>query len=553
MMRLTTTARVMDDGTLRRLGDAAATVATGLELDAVLQNVVDVARRLLDARYAALGVIGDDDGLATFVHAGFDGDVDRVGHLPSGRGILGVLIQDPRPLRLADLTTHEQSYGFPDGHPTMRSFVGVPIRVRSRVYGNLYVTEKRGAAEFDQDDQDLALALAATAGAAIDNAFLYRRTRQRERTLEALREVTGAMLRGLGRQRILQLIAARARELVSADLAVICVPQRVGADAGLFVAAAAGTGADALVGSVQPTAGSLSHEVMRTGQMVATDTVPGELAPGMTADRDVMAIGAPLMIRDEPYGALALAAGDFDEGARQLTEMFADQASVILDHTRVKDELERLLLIEERERIGRDLHDSVIQRLFATGLELQALAARLEPTEHELAGRLAKTVDQLDDTILQIRTSIFALRPSGLVTGDDQRVPALRVHEQVVDVLAESSRALGFEPELTLAGGTQGSVPTDVAEHLLVVVREGLSNVAKHAQATEASVHVEIGDDVVVRVVDNGVGIAARSDGGPLGYGLRNMRERARATGGELELVEGLEGGTVLEWRVRRT
>jgi len=187
----------MDDvGVVRRLRDAAVRVASGLELEAVLRNVVEAAAGLLDARYAALGVIGADRFLSEFIHTGFDGDIERVGHLPEGHGILGLLIHDAQTLRLEDLTTHPQSVGFPDGHPAMRAFLGVPVRVRDAVYGNLYLTEKRGGLAFTESDEQLATALAAAAGAAIDNAFLYRTTRVRERSLDAMAEISGAMLSG---------------------------------------------------------------------------------------------------------------------------------------------------------------------------------------------------------------------------------------------------------------------------------------------------------------------------------------------------------------------
>lgn len=536
-----------DDELVARLTEAVLTVTRGLELEAVLQNVVEAAATLLDARYAALGVLGQGEELQQFVHTGFDGDLETVGNLPTGKGILGLLIRDPKPLRLRDLTTHEQSYGFPEGHPEMRSFVGVPIRVRDRVYGNLYVTEKRGG-EFTASDERLAEALAATAGAAIDNAFSYQATRARERSLDAVREVTGAILSGHTDDRVLELIADRARELVDADLAAICVPMPQQHDDTLYVLAAAGKGARAVTGSVVPAADALSRKVMLSGQLVATDRLPPELAPPGEHGQQRMAIGVPLAVRGDTFGALALSASRFDSDHLRLIELFANQASVTLDYTDAREEVERLMLIEERERIGRDLHDTVIQRLFATGLELQAIAARTTSETPEIAERLGDAVDNLDETILQIRTTIFALQPSGLGSSRDV-VSAGRLYEQVAGVVAESARALGFEPSIAVPGDPEHMIPVDVAEHVLVVVREGLSNVARHADATEASVVVEVGDDVVARVMDNGVGITPVRR--PGGYGLENMRERADALGGHFEVGNRREGGTVLEWRVR--
>jgi signal transduction histidine kinase len=537
-----------DNGLVLRLRDAAVRVASGLELEAVLQNVVDAAVALLDARYAALGVIGDGDTLSEFVHTGFDGDLDRMDHLPRGHGILGLLIEDPRPLRLRDLTLHPRSYGFPDGHPPMRTFVGVPVRVRDTIYGNLYVTEKR-VGHFTASDEQLALALAATAGAAIDNAFLYGATRVRERSLDAIREISGEIVSGSGDDRVLELIAQRARELVDADLAVICVPRTAAPDELLDVRAAAGKSADAIAGATVTADESLAGEVMRRGRLVAAGWAPSELAQAMTPDSGNTAIGVPLLARGAPFGALTLAVRHFGDEERRLTETFANHASVMVEYSRTRAELDRLLLIEERERIGRDLHDSVIQRLFATGLHLQALAARYGPGEPDLAATLGRAVDGLDDTIAQIRATIFALQPPELESQATHDVPAMRLYELAMGIVAESGRALGFEPDVLLPGGHDRMVPSDIAAHLLVVVREALSNVARHASATAATVEIELGDEFAARVTDNGIGISPDQTSG--GYGLQNMRDRANDVGGEFAVSRRREGGTVLQWRVR--
>jgi signal transduction histidine kinase len=293
---------------------------------------------------------------------------------------------------------------------------------------------------------------------------------------------------------------------------------------------------------------SLAGEVMRRRRLVAARWVPSELASAMTADSGNTAVSVPLLIRGQPFGALTLAARRFGDEQRRLAETFAGQASMMLEYSRTKQELERLLLVEERERIGRDLHDAVIQRLFATGLELQALAARYERGEPDLALRLIKAADGLDDTITQIRATIFALQPPDIEEGATADVSVARIHELVVGIVAEATRALGFEPEVVLAGDPGRTVPGDIAAHLLVVVREGLSNVARYAAATAAVVEVEVGDEFAARVTDNGIGISPDQTSG--GYGLENMRERARAVGGEFEVAVSPEGGTVLEWRV---
>lgn len=539
----------MVDDLVLRLRDAAVSVSSGLELEKVLQHVVDAAATLLDARYAALGVLGTvgDERLSEFITTGFECDGD--GHPPEGRGILGLLITDAAPLRLADLTTHPQSYGFPEGHPPMRSFVGVPIRVRDTVYGNLYITEKRGG-EFTDTDEQLAVALAAMAGAAVDNAFLYGATRRREQSLEAIREISGEILRGHRVDRVIELIAERARELVDADLAVISVPQAVAPDSDLDVrAVSSGEATTVVPGTTVSAENSLAGEVMRRKRLIAAaDWVPEELAPAMEPGAGNTAMGVPLLVRGQPFGALTLAVKEFGDEQRRLTETFANHASLMLDYTRTKDELDRLLLVEERERIGRDLHDTVIQRLFAAGLELQALVARYEQSDRQLAVRLGAAVDGLDATISQIRATIFALQPPDLADDGTHTVEAARLYELVANVVDESARVLGFMPDLLVPGDPERAVPRDIATHMLGIVREALTNVARHAAASSVIVEIEIGDDFVVRVSDNGVGLPA--DLPAAGHGLRNMRERARAVGGRFAAGAGPDGGTVIEWGV---
>jgi signal transduction histidine kinase len=535
----------MDDAVISRIADAAVTVATGLELADVLQHVVEAAADLLDARYAALGVIGDDRMLAEFVHTGFDGDIDRIGHLPRGDGILGLLIRDARPLRLEDLTTHPAAVGFPEGHPPMRTFVGTPIRVRDRVYGNLYVTEKRDGRAFTEADQQLAELVAAAAGAAVDNAIRYSATRRRERSLEVVREITGEILGGSGQDRVLDLIAERALELTDAALAVICVPRRATDASALDVRAAAGSRAAQVRGAVVSTASSLTGEVMRARSAVIAERLPPELAAVADVRPDLRAIGAPVLIRGEPYGALTVAVSRVGHEQRDLVQTFANHAGVIVEYTRARAELDRLLLIEERERIGRDLHDTVIQRLFAMGLELQSLVARHADDEH-LAATLGVAIDGLDDIITQIRATIFALQPPTLTDAGSESTAA-RVHDLVAAIIDEARRPLGFEPELVLPNDPDTRVPGDIAAHLLVVVREALSNIARHASATRASVELDLGPEVRVRVADNGVGLPPDLPAG--GNGLANMRHRAQAVGGEFQINRMVEGGTVLEWR----
>lgn len=367
-----------DDKRLGRFLDAVVAVGSDLSLPVVLRRVVGAAAALAGARYAALGVIGPDRRLSEFITIGADPEaVEAIGAPPEGRGILGLLIVEPRPIRLSDLAEHPDSYGFPPNHPPMRSFLGVPIRVRDQAFGNLYLTEKEGGGDFTADDEELVVALAAAAAVAVENARLH----------------------------------ARVRELA---------------------------------------------------------------------------------------------------------------------------------VVEDRERIARDLHDTVIQRLFATGMALQA-TGRLAADRPDLADRLDRSVEDLDVTIREIRSSIFALqepqRGGGGLRGD------------AAALSRDAAASLGFQPRVRFDGPVDAAVSEGIADHLLATLREALANVARHAQATRVDVHVEAGDDLLLRVADDGVGISERP--GPSGQGLKNMAARADALGGTLELHDGFDGrGTELVWRV---
>lgn len=369
---------ISDPAQLQALLDAVLSIESGLELPRVLHQVVEAACSLAGARYGALGVLDPDGkGLAEFVHLGMDEEVvARIGHLPRGEGILGVLIREPAPLRLDDLATHPDSVGFPPGHPMMRTFLGVPLRLRGEVYGNLYLTEKQGAAAFTEADQALVVALADAAGIAIENARLHAR-------------------------------------------------------------------------------------------------------------------------------------------------------------------LGELRMTEDRERIARDLHDTVIQRLFATGLALQGALPLAQ--DAELHARIAESVADLDETIRQVRTTIFALEPP---------VPARRgVRAQVLEICGEAARTLGFDPEVRFSGPVDASVDGRIATELLSTLREALTNVARHARA--GSVHVDLSvqaGELHLRVVDDGVGVGTGQAVG--GHGLPNMAVRAESLGGSFALSARPEGGTELHWHV---
>jgi len=363
---------------LRRLLEAVMTIGTDLELPVTLERIIEVATELVNAAYGALGVL-DESGtrLSEFITVGIDDETHRrIGELPEGKGLLGLLIVEPKPIRIPEISDHPDSYGFPPNHPAMTSFLGVPILVRGQVFGNLYLTDKQGGEGFTDIDEELVIALAAAAGVAIENARLHGRVRE-------------------------------------------------------------------------------------------------------------------------------------------------------------------LVLLEDRERIARDLHDTVIQRLFATGLTLQG-AVRLTQRP-EVAERIQQAVEDLDDTVREIRTAIFELHTP--------RGPGISLRRQFLDLVDEMASVLGFSPVLRFDGPVDTMVPSDVGEQARAVLREALSNVARHAGATHVDVDVVAKDGILsVIVADNGTGLPAEHRVG--GRGMGNMASRAQALGGSFSAEPRAGGGTVVEWLV---
>ena len=536
------------DARLQRLVDAVLTVASDVDLATVLRRIVEAAVELVDARYGALGVIGDDRFLSQFIYVGVDAETaDAIGHLPEGHGILGLLIHEPHPLRLPELAEHAASYGFPAHHPPMHSFLGVPIRVGGRVYGNLYLTEKRGGEEFSPEDEELALALAAVAGAAIAHAHLYEDQRRGHLWRSAVLRVTSDLLAGAEPDHVAATVAAAARELVAGDAATVALPLASG---DIAVIAADGEEAARIVGGPVPLQGALTGAATSTGGSARIDDITTDARarhhPITTLGVFGPAIVVPLSAGGDAVGSLLVArtkgASAFAAHEEELLRLFADHASVAIVHSSAQEELRRLSVLSDRERIGRDLHDTVIQRLFATGLGLQSTARRVE-AQPEIAGRIAAAVEALDDTIREIRGTIFALQiDTETATG---------VRAELLRLAAELAPALGVRPHARFIGAVDAAVDAATAEHLLAVAREGLTNVARHAKAATVSLSVMVADDdIVLTISDDGVGVSGGGSGGGLGIG--NMEWRAQLLGGTLELRPGEPTGTQLEWRVPR-
>ncbi|HEY6312507.1 MAG TPA: GAF domain-containing protein [Streptosporangiaceae bacterium] len=535
---------------MRGLLEAVVAIGSGLDLESTLARIVETAVGLVDATYGALGVIGEGGRLAEFIPVGLSQDeISQIHHWPEGRGLLGLLIDDPRPLRLADISKHAASSGLPDGHPPMRGFLGVPVRVRDEVFGNLYLTNKRGGGEFTEDDEAVLAALGAAAGVAVENARLYEAARRQQRWIQASAEVTTRLLSGSEPAEVLADVTRQALELSGADLAVLALPDEEGRR--LTIAYAAGDGAEATRGLVLPSGQSLSGRVLATGEPVtsvdfAADERAAQAARGAMSQIGpaiVFPLGAPGNVRGVLTVGRMHGAAPFPQAQADVVASFAAQAAVALELAASRAEAERLSLYEDRDRIARDLHDLVIQRLYATGMSLEGTMPMI--TRPEVASRITNAVDAMDETIKEIRATIFALQARDTATRPDLR-------SDIVDLVEEMTPVLAFAPSLRLGAGLGGTIEPEVAEQALAALREALSNAARHAAATQVEVTVDVGADGVltVQVIDNGGGIPA--DGRR--RGLRNLASRAEKLGGELQLGPADPGapspGTRLAWRV---
>ncbi len=523
-------------GAAEALFEAVTAISSDLDLRSVLTRLVESATRLTGARYAAMGVIGGSgDDLVEFVTTGIDDEQHRmIGDLPRGRGILGLLIREPQALRLDDLAAHPASVGFPAHHPAMTTFLGVPVRIRGTVFGNLYLTEKAGGEPFTDQDERLAEALARSAGYVIENARAYGLSERRRQWLEASAELTETLQPPIRLEEARRAITEMARAVSRVRATALLSREHPAHD---------GTGDD-------------SRDEAQTSAVLAVSCDPQDaelveaalarIAQRSTSGADLAAVGGELGATVIPLRAHLAQAGAlvamFDTATgppgvedQELLASFADQAGLALDRAQAVVDREELAVISDRERIARDLHDVVIQRLFATGLQLQGVAS--VAGDSEIGTRLEAAVDDLDKTIKAIRGTIFELQPS--------RDDSLRA--EVRALVREYEPVLGFTPTVTTSGPVDAAVPAGVRDQLLPVLREAVSNVARHAHAEQAQIEVQVSaTELCLSVSDDGVGLGERRTES----GLRNVRRRATQLGGSVDLRAGETSGTTLVWRV---
>ena len=526
-------------GRLRALLGASQSVVEAIDLPALLRRIVEAAVVLVDAEYGALGVIAPEgDLLEEFVYVGLDdAHAARIGHLPEGHGLLGALISDPHPIRLPEMSVDSRAAGFPPHHPAMTSFLGVPVRVRNEVFGNLYLTNRRDGTFTDEDEQ-LITALATTAGFAIDNARLLEASRTRERWMTSASELSSALLSS-PTTTAFDLIAGRVFELPGVDKVTVLLTDEESTR--LRIAAARGADEAALRGTVVEADDVCAGAVLSEGggRVIVAPAHANTDVLRLSDGIDVgPALVSPMRTKAKLWGVVCIARSP---GARRFTQAeidsagdFVSRASIAVELAMAREEAERAMLADDRSRIARDLHDHVIQQLFGTGLTLQSVVASLSPGPE--AQRITDSIEQLDDAISQVRTVVFAL----------SRRDDTTIRHQIIDVVAAISGSMKRPATIRFSGAVDHLVVGDLVPDIVGVARELLSNAVRHAHADRISIELAADDGwATISVEDDGVGVGDT----PRRSGLDNLDHKARHRGGSFTLESG-DPGTIAVWRV---
>lgn len=527
--------------------EAMLTVTSGLDLDRTLRTIVHTAISLVDARYGALGVRGHDQQLTQFIYEGIDEPTrEQIGDLPQGHGVLGMLFSQPKPIRLDNLADHPSSVGFPAHHPPMRTFLGVPVRIRDEVFGNLYLTEKAGGQPFTEDDEVIVRALAAAAGIAIDNAHLYESARTRQAWIEATRDITTEFLAGTASGRVLTHLVEATQRLTGSErtfLAVVPDPESPPEEiTELLVTHAAGAPhdqgllqlplGDTTIGQAFRQRSPQRVDDARRADLgkIFPDAGPALVLPMRTSDSTVGVLVALRAAESAPY----------DDEILALTAAFTDQAALAMQLADAQRRMRELDILSDRDRIARDLHDHVIQRLFAVGLSLQGAVPRTRIPE--VRERVTEAINDLQDVVQEIRTSIFDLH------GGDGHSTGVR--RRIEEAIRQQTAPSDIRTSVRISGPLSVIEP-ELADHAEAVVREAVSNAVRHSGADAVSIDVTVADDLTIVVEDDGCGMP--TDITP--SGLTNLARRAEQAAGTFSVAaatgpDGSPAGTRLCWQV---
>lgn len=508
------------------------------DLGAVLQRTVEIACDMTGARYGAMGVLAEGDGttLSHFITHGMSAaERRRIGSPPAATGVLGRLVRDPVGVRVADVTSEDDAVGFPPGHPIMHTFLGAPVRTGSVVFGNLYLTEKAHGQEFTEHDEWLLQGLASLAGVVIDLVRRRLDADGQQAIVHTIRQLNRSLLTEDDPAALVPLVVDEAMRRTGASAVAVATVSGV-EDPHLDLIAAAGEAADQLLEDLAPRISRSLDDVrsMHWSSGESTLLVDRQAGPPHTSI-------VPIHLRDGSW-AVMVVAGWRPEGIasprhnEELIDSLGDQVGLVLDRVAADTNHDALTKVADRERIARDLHDLVIQRIFAAGLTLQG-AARMRP-QSEVLKRVEQTIDELDATIRDIRATIFALSPA--------RAGA-PLQAEIRELVTSYAQNLGFSPTVTCSPAVETAIDDDSRLTLLLVLREALSNVARHAQAASVEIAISLeAEHVVVVVTDDGVGLPAHV----VESGLGNVRARARQRGGSMDLMAHTPRGTVLRWQV---
>ncbi|NEW56318.1 GAF domain-containing sensor histidine kinase [Nocardia cyriacigeorgica] len=510
-------------GRMDGLIEAMLTVTSGLDLDDTLRAIVRTATSLIDAEYGALGVRGHTGQVFQFVAEGIDdGTRARIGQLPAGHGVLGAVFAQLTPLRLDDLTAHPESVGFPAHHPPMRTFLGVPVRIRDEVFGSLYLCEKAGGQPFTAEDEVLVQALAAAAGIAVDNARLYESARTRQEWIEATREVATEFLAVGTPGRALERVVDHARALTGSQL---CFLAAAGPGDVTELLITHWSGPDARrAGHPIPLAGTAVGEAFGRRTPLRFDDA-GQVDLGITLPSPGPALILPLCTPDATHGTLVTVrragSAPFPDELVELTAAFTDQAALAMQLADAQRRMREVDILADRDRIARDLHDHVIQRLFAIGLTLQGAVPRA--TVPDVRDRLARVINDLQEVVQEIRTSIFDLHGGADSARLQQRIEHA-IRQQTVDSTIRAT--VQFSGPLSV-------LEPDLADHAEAVVREAVSNAVRHSGGDTVTVDIGVSDDLTIVVTDNGWGVPHHV----IRSGLRNLEQRAEEAEGRFTIT----------------
>ncbi len=541
---------------MRALHRATLTLFSDLSLDGVLRRIVHAARELVDARYAALGIPDGKGGLETFITLGLSEEqVKAIPYEPEGKGLIGEILRLDHSIRIPDIIEHPNSTGFPEGHPLMSSFLGVPISAYGRPVGQIYLTEKRSAGSFSAEDQRLIEMLASHAAAAIENARLYRQVlenedelAQRNLELELINSLTTSVSTTMELDGMLEVMLNRVAELIGAKCGEIFLLEEA---QGVYrMAVHSGSSLDAFWTKEQFSEGEgFIGRVVRLGKTAWTTKLQDEphLQMAKISDAGIgMFVGVPLIAPNQIVGILTLAFEGkrmIEEREISLLEAIGAGAGIAVENARLYRQARRLAVLEERERIGMDLHDGIIQSVYAVGLILEYIRLQIHDNPDQAVERLEQAITGLNEVIGDLRSYILDLQPSRISVDD--------LGEALEQLRREFRANTLVDVELITEEEVLVAIPRPKAKALFHIAQEALANVAKHARATQVMMSVRsLGEDFSLQVFDNGVGFEIGKEQNVLGHGLSNMAERARNIGGKLEVASHPEEGTTITVRL---